>query len=93
MNEEGRKDMTADDVRFTSKGTTLYAFVMGWPRHEVLLKPLAINSLQQPGKIHKVQLLGHGGSLSWNQDERGLRVLVPSEPPCDYAVTLKIEFA
>ena len=31
FNENGRKDLTAEDVRFTTKGNTLYAFVMGWP--------------------------------------------------------------
>jgi alpha-L-fucosidase len=93
FNEGNRTDMTADDVRFTSKGTTLYAFLMGWPRSPVVLEPLAINSSQHSGKIHNVQLLGHGGDLSWKQDERGLSVVMPSEKPCDYAIALKIEQA
>ena len=29
--ERNRKDLTADDVRYTTKSGTLYAFVMGWP--------------------------------------------------------------
>jgi alpha-L-fucosidase len=93
FNEANRADMTADDVRFTSKGTTLYAFIMGWPGDHVLLESLAINGPQHPGKIQNVQLLGHSAGLSWKQDERGLTVLMPPEKPCDYAVTLKIERA
>ena len=34
FNENSRKDLTADDVRFTTKGNALYAFVMGWPGKE-----------------------------------------------------------
>ena len=32
FNEDKQNDLTAEDVRFTTKGSTLYAFVMGWPR-------------------------------------------------------------
>src|SRR5512140_280064 len=31
FNESKRRLLTAGDVRFTTKGRTLYAFVMGWP--------------------------------------------------------------
>lgn len=31
FNESSRKELTAEEVRFTTKGSTLYAFVMGWP--------------------------------------------------------------
>jgi len=31
FNENNRKKLTAEDVRFTTKGNGLYAFVMGWP--------------------------------------------------------------
>ena len=93
FNESGRTEMTAKDVRFTSKGKTLYAFVMGWPQTLVLLQPLALNSPQKPEKILNVELLGHKARLHWKQDERGLNVRLPSEKPCDYAITLKVAFA
>lgn len=93
FNEGTRKDMTADDVRFTLRGSTLYAFVMGWPQDFALIKPLAFNSPQQPGKIQNVELLGHDAKLRWKQDENGLRVDMPSEKPSDYAITLKIALA
>ena len=31
MFNEGRTTYTAADIRFTTKGDTLYAFLMGWP--------------------------------------------------------------
>jgi len=93
FNENGRKELTAEDIRFTTKGKNLYAFAMGWPAGEVTVKPLATNSPQQPGKIHNVELLGHKGKLKWTQTEAGLKVEMPSEKPSDHAVTLKIALA
>jgi alpha-L-fucosidase len=93
FNEGTRSDMTVDDVRFTQRGSSLYAFVMGWPQNFVLIKPLAINSPQQPGKIQNVELLGHNAKLRWKQDENGLRVDMPSERPSDYAIALKVSLA
>ena len=66
---------------------------MGWPQQQAVIKPLASNSTQQPGKIHNVEMLGYHGKLKWTQDESGLHVDMPAEKPCDYAVTLKIALA
>jgi alpha-L-fucosidase len=38
--EQARKDLTAEEVRFTAKVNTLYAFVMGWPDRETVIQPL-----------------------------------------------------
>jgi alpha-L-fucosidase len=93
FNENRRPDFTAGDVRFTVKGATLYAFVMGWPEKEAVVRALAANSPQNPGKIHHVKLLGHSGSLKWKQDQDGLKVEMPAEKISDIAITLKIELA
>jgi alpha-L-fucosidase len=93
MNERNRKPLTADDVRFTAKGKSLYAFVMGWPEKEAVLTPLGLSSPQAPGKIVNVELLGHQGRVPWQQDASGLRVQMPVEKPCDYAIALKATLA
>jgi alpha-L-fucosidase len=90
FNESGRVDLTAAEVRFTAKGDTLYAFVMGWPEQRVLIKPLAKTSRLLPAKITHVELLGHGGRIKWNQDDEGLTVWMPEQKPCDHAIALKI---
>jgi alpha-L-fucosidase len=87
FNERNRRLLTADDVRFTTKGKTLYAFVMGWPEREALLRPLAAG---RTGKIENVELLGFKGKLRWSQDGGGLRVQLPAEKPCDHAIALKV---
>ena len=82
--------MTAADVRFTTKGQTLYAFVMGWPEYQAVIRPLATNTALHVGKIENVELLGFDGKLEWSQDNSGLKVLVPAQKPCDYAIVFKV---
>ena len=93
FNEDKQKDLSAEDVRFTTKGGTLYAFVMGWPENAVVVSALGLASPQNPGKIRNVQLLGHGGDLKWKQDEAGLKVEMPEEKISDVGITLKVELA
>jgi alpha-L-fucosidase len=93
FNEDKQKDLTANDVRFTTKDSTLYAFVMGWPEKQVVLASLGLASAQQPGKIRKVELLGFKGELKWSQDEACLKVEMPAEQISDIGITLKVELA
>lgn len=90
FNENRRKPLTADDVRFTTKGRTLYAFCMGWPEKRAVLAPLALNGKHGVSKIRSVEILGFKGKVRWAQDETGLKVDVPVEKPCDHAFALKI---
>ena len=92
FNERNRKDLTAADVRFTAaRNGTLYAFVMGWPESkEAVVPALALGGKTGTGKIHNVDLLGHKGKIKFTQDQTALRVELPPEKPCDYAITLKV---
>ena len=90
FNEANRKDLTAEEVRFTTKGDVLYAFVMGWPDKLTLIRPLATVSSYSPPKIRHVEMLGYQGKLEWAQDEQGLTVVMPEQKPCAYAIALKI---
>jgi alpha-L-fucosidase len=90
FNERNRKDLTASDVRFTTKGSTLYAFVMGWPEREASIPTLAQGGKLSVGKIRSVELMGNRGRLKFTQDENALRVMLPAEKPSDHAVCFKI---
>ena len=37
FNETGRKDLTAEDIRFTTKGKAVYAFLMGRPEKRTVI--------------------------------------------------------
>jgi len=93
FNEDKQKDLTAEDIRFTVKGNTLYAFVMGWPEKEAVVKSLGLGSAQMPGKILNVEVLGHKGEVQWKQDDGALRVRMPAEKLSDVGITLKVALA
>ncbi|MBC7914628.1 MAG: alpha-L-fucosidase [Pyrinomonadaceae bacterium] len=83
-----RKGYTPKDIRFTTKGETLYATVMTWPGEQAVITSLAKDKLE--GKINKVELLGYTGNLVFTQDSEGLKVKFPTQKPCEYAYVLKI---
>lgn len=87
------KPYTAEDMRFTTKNGSLYAFVMEWPTSKsVLVKSLATASPQTAGKkVSAVSLLGYSGKVTWSQDEQGLHVQLPDQPPSEHAFALKID--
>jgi alpha-L-fucosidase len=93
FNESNRKDFTADEIRFTTKGSVIYAFAMGWPEKQAVIKPLATTSSVAQVKVRNVELLGFKGKVKWTQDEKGLTVQMPAQKPCDHAIALKIATA
>jgi len=90
FNERNRKDLTANDVRFTAKNGALYAFVMGTPEGEVVVPTLALGGKLEVGKIHSVEVLGHKSKVKFTQDETALKVELPREKITDHAIGLKI---
>ncbi len=90
FNENARRDLTAEEVRFTTKGHTLYVFVMGWPEKQAVIKSLATTGNLAPPKVKNVELLGFKGKVKWTQDQNGLTVQLPEQKPCDHAIAVKI---
>jgi alpha-L-fucosidase len=93
FNEKDRKDLTADDFRFTTKGDTLYVFVMGVPETRVTVPSLAPGKAAFVGKISNVELLGHAGKLGWKQDGSGLTISLPEGKPCKFALAFRVRGA
>jgi alpha-L-fucosidase len=92
FNENARQDLTAEDVRYTTNGDTLYAFVMGWGGKEAVIPTLASTAKQGVGRVQNVELLG-AGKVKFTQDETALRVQLPDQPPCEHAFAFKINGA
>jgi alpha-L-fucosidase len=92
FNEDKQQDLTGEDVRFTVKDHSIYAFVMGRTK-QVTVKALGLASPQRPGKIRSVQMLGHKDDLKWSQDAFALRVIMPPATISEIGVALKIGVA
>jgi len=93
-NEGKKPDLTAADVRFTAKGSTIYAFVQGWPNGTVLLQALGSRS-PHATRITQVRILGHDQNLKYTQQTDGLRITLPSRraATADTGFTLKLTTA
>jgi alpha-L-fucosidase len=84
-------NLTASDIRFTTKGDILYAVVMGSPQGgKVGIKALASKSARYPGEIGSVQMLGSPAKLEFVRDENALTVTVPEGGTSVFANALKI---
>jgi alpha-L-fucosidase len=82
---------TSEDIRFTTKGDTLYAIALGWPEDGMLrVNSLASSSPYWKGPISHVELLGSDAKLKWSRDKSGLIVWLPPHKPCDYAFGLRV---
>ena len=85
------KPYTIEDIRFTTKGEALYAYLLApQPATQAVIKSLATNSPHTGGrKVKDVTILG-GGKMAWTQDEQGLSVKLPEKLPSSEAVGLRI---
>ena len=91
FNEGRGRPFTAEDIRFATRGDTLYATALGWPDSgRLVVKSLAEGSPDR-GVIRSVRLLGHNGSLDWRRSGEGLSVQLPATRPADYAHVLEIK--
>ena len=74
-------------VRFTKKGSTVYAVILGEPEGKtVVLRDV------QPKDGTKVSLVGVGEALKWKQSGEDVAIEMPGGAlPSKYAVTVKME--
>jgi alpha-L-fucosidase len=93
FNEKERKDLTASDIRFTTKRGVLYAFAMGQNPRETRIAALSVSRGLDTRKIRRVDLLGSNEQLRWKLDDLGLVIGSPRQWPSEHAAAFKIEFA
>ena len=90
FNESKQRPYTSEDIRFTTKGDTLYAFAFVWPTNgKLLIRTLASNAAVFPKPIQRVDLIT-GGQLTFTQDATGLTLNLPATPPNEYAYAFTI---
>jgi alpha-L-fucosidase len=90
FNEDKGRPFTAQDVRFTQKGNTLYAIVLGPPTNGVSLHSLGRSAKLPDQPIAKIQLLGSREKIRWQQTGDALVISQPEKLPDPAAVVFKI---
>jgi alpha-L-fucosidase len=82
----------AKDIRFTTKGSTLYAFCLGKPEADIIVKSLAKGSKLTEKAIASVGMVGSAEKISWKQTAEGLVIKKPVKMPEWQVIGFKIEF-
>ncbi len=82
---------SSQDIRFTTKGKTLYAIALGWPADgKLTVKSLAKDAPGLATEIRHVDLLGSQRPIEWTRDATGLKLQLPSKRVGEYAYVFKI---
>jgi len=93
FNEGKGKPFTGEDIRFTTKGDTLYATALGWPENnKLVIKSLAKDSQYFPKEIQKLEWVPTKQSLTFERNENGLIVSLPEKTSDEltYANVIKV---
>ena len=78
---EDRIKYTAEDIRFTSNGKKLYAFLLNKPTGDIRIKSLGKSSGINTQKILSVKLLGSKEKIQWQQEADALVIKKPVALP------------
>lgn len=80
------------DMRYTSKGNTIYATFFGWPNGEsVLLETFAKGKTIGDLKVNNVSLLGYEDKISWDMKDSGLEISLPDDTLNEMAIVFKLD--
>ncbi len=79
---------TSADFRFTQKGDTVYATMLGWPENG---RTVITSLTPSAGRVVAVKMLGASGRPEWSQSDSGLALTVPTEKPCENAWVFRVE--
>jgi alpha-L-fucosidase len=95
FNEGARPDLGPADIRFTTKGKMLFAFVQGWPLDGIEIQALGMASPHYTARAVDVRMLGRDEPLEFVQGAGGLRVSLPAQKPktADIGIALRVNFA
>ena len=84
-------NFSAKDIRFTTKGKTLYAIALGWPaENKFVIRALAKTGDAERNKIKPIELLGEKCELKFTQTADALPVELPVGKPGALTCALRI---
>jgi alpha-L-fucosidase len=87
-----RADFTGGDLRFTTRGDTLYVIALDWPGAELAVKSLGRDLRLYAGEVGEVRLVGEDAPLEWTRDADALRIKLPGRPAAGkYAFVFRVD--
>ena len=84
---------TPRDIRFTTKGDTLYAITLGMPQGQTVITSLAQPNPHERRRVRSVRLLGRPGGIAFRQTGQALVIDLPAVLPTRHASAFAIAFA
>jgi alpha-L-fucosidase len=85
---------TPQDIRYTRKGNTIYAIVLGWPGNN---SPITLTAFTKAvlgeniPRVNEISFLGYDNNVSFTQNKEGLHFKTPNQQIDDKAFVVKIE--
>lgn len=86
------KGFTSEDIRFTYRGGSIYAFQLCPDGNTVCIKTLAAKGMYD-FCIEDVSLLGYCGKLAFQRTQNGLFIEIPKECSTEFPICFKITLA
>ncbi len=83
---------SSKDIRFTTKGTTLYAYCLGKPESDITIRSLAKTSKLAEKAVASVTMIGSNEKLRWKQLSDALVIKKPVNVTAWQVIGFKIEF-
>lgn len=87
-----QEPFTAKDIRFTTKGDTLYAITLALPASKESIIINSLSSKSNNGIVANVELTGSNEKLKWSQKKDALIIKAPSGYPSENAAAFRITF-
>jgi alpha-L-fucosidase len=89
LSEHTARPYTSEDIRFTTKGNTLFAIGMVWPANgRLTIKTFASGA--EPANFAGVKLLGSRKKVTWTRTAAGLELELPKGLPMQEPFVLKL---
>jgi alpha-L-fucosidase len=80
------------DIRFTTKDGFLYAYCLGTPAEDIVVKSLGKKSRFAGDQVASVKMLGSEAKVKWSVTDNGLVIKKPAKLPVWQVIGFRIEF-
>ena len=83
----------AQDIRYTRKGNTVYALILGWPGESkaITMTMFGQGGLAQDVEVTRVSMLGTRERIKWERRTSGLVVHTPGKKVDEMAIVFKLK--